>query len=184
NKLYVLMESRDGLVLMDQHAAHERVLFEQMRRAMEQEGVPAQRLLLPLTLELSPHDFDVLQRNLPVLHKLGIEAEPFGGNAFKIDAMPSFLKGDDPLALLRDVLDELASVSSRTSTLRLGEDMIATTVCRHAVKANDTLREPESRKLLENLFACEMPYCCPHGRPTLIQITYGELERKFGRRAP
>ncbi len=184
NKLYVLMESRDGLVLMDQHAAHERVLFEQMRRAMEHEGVPAQRLLLPLTLEVSPRDFDVLQRNLPVLHKLGIEAEPFGGNAFKIDAMPSFLKSDDPLTLLRDVLDELSSASSKTSTLRLGEDMIATTVCRHAVKANDTLREPESRKLLENLFACEMPYCCPHGRPTLIQITFGELERKFGRRAP
>ena len=184
NKLYVLMESRDGLVLMDQHAAHERVLFEQMRRAMEHEGVPSQRLLLPLTLEVSPRDFDVLQRNLPVLHKLGIEAESFGGNAFKIDAMPSFLRSDDPLALLRDVLDELASASSKTSTLRLGEDMIATTVCRHAVKANDTLREPETRKLLENLFACEMPYCCPHGRPTLIQITYGELERKFGRRAP
>ncbi len=184
NKLYILMESRDGLVLMDQHAAHERVLFEQMRRAMEQEGVPAQRLLLPLTLEVSPRDFDVLQRNLPVLHKLGIEAEPFGGNAFKIDAMPAFLKSDDPLALLRDVLDELSTASSKTSSLRLGEDMIATTVCRHAVKANDTLREPESRKLLENLFACEMPYCCPHGRPTLIQITYGELERKFGRRAP
>ncbi len=184
NKLYVLMESRDGLVLMDQHAAHERVLFEQMRRAMEQEGVPAQRLLLPLTLEVSPRDFDVLLRNLPVLHKLGIEAEQFGANAFKIDAMPAFLKSDDPLALLRDVLDELAGASSKTSTLRLGEDMIATTVCRHAVKANDTLREPETRKLLENLFACEMPYCCPHGRPTLIQITYGELERKFGRRAP
>ena len=184
NKLYILMESRDGLVLMDQHAAHERVLFEQMRRAMEHEGVPAQRLLLPLTMEVSPRDFDVLHRNLPVLHKLGIEAEPFGIHAFKIDAMPAFLKSDDPITLLRDVLDELSSASSKTSTLRLGEDMIATTVCRHAVKANDTLREPESRKLLENLFTCEMPYCCPHGRPTLIQITYGELERKFGRRAP
>ena len=67
---------------------------------------------------------------------------------------------------------------------RLGEDKIATTVCRHAVKANDTLREPELRKLLEDLFTCEMPYCCPHGRPTLVQISYAELERKFGRRAP
>lgn len=184
HKLYVLMENREGLVMMDQHAAHERVLFEQMRRAMETEGVPAQRLLIPLTLEVAPRDYDLLVRHLPALHKLGIEAEPFGGNSFKLDALPAFLKADDPLALLRDVLDELSSASSRTSALRLGEDMIATTVCRHAVKANDYLREPELRKLLEDLLACEMPYCCPHGRPTLIQMSLGELERKFGRRAP
>jgi len=184
HKLYVLMESPEGLVLMDQHAAHERVLFEQMRRAMEQDGVPAQRLLLPLTMQVSPRDYDLLNRNLPTLHKLGIEAEPFGANSFKVDALPTFLKTDDPMALLRDVLDELASASSKMSALRLGEDMIATTVCRHAVKANDFLREPELKKLLDDLFACEMPYCCPHGRPTLIQISHGELERKFGRRAP
>ncbi len=184
HKLYVLMESPEGMVMMDQHAAHERVLFEQMRRAMEHEGVPAQRLLIPLTLQVSPRDYDLLHRNLETLHKLGIEAEPFGNNSFKIDAMPSFLKTNDPLELLRDVMEELSSASSKTSTVRLGEDMIATTVCRHAVKANDYLREPELRKLLEDLLACEMPYCCPHGRPTLIQLSHAELERKFGRRAP
>lgn len=184
HKLYVLMESPEGMVMMDQHAAHERVLFEQMRRAMEHEGVPAQRLLIPLTLQVSPRDYDLLHRNLETLHKLGIEAEPFGNNSFKIDAMPSFLKTNDPLELLRDVMEELSSVGSKTSSLRLGEDMIATTVCRHAVKANDYLREPELRKLLEDLLACEMPYCCPHGRPTLIQLSHAELERKFGRRAP
>lgn len=184
HKLYVLMESPEGMVMMDQHAAHERVLFEQMRRAMEHEGVPAQRLLIPLTLQVSPRDYDLLNRNLETLHKLGIEAEPFGNNSFKIDAMPSFLKTNDPLELLRDVMEELSSASSKTSSLRLGEDMIATTVCRHAVKANDYLREPELRKLLEDLLACEMPYCCPHGRPTLIQLSHAELERKFGRRAP
>lgn len=184
HKLYVLMESSEGLVLMDQHAAHERVLFEQMRNAMEQQGVPSQRLLLPLTLEVSPRDFDMMSRSLPTLQKLGVEAEPFGANAFKVDAMPAFIRTDDPLALLRDIMEELASASSRTSALRLGEDMIATTVCRHAVKANDDLREPELRKLLQDLFTCEMPYCCPHGRPTLIQISFAELERKFGRRAP
>ena len=178
------MESDDGLVMMDQHAAHERVLFEQMRRAMEHDGVPSQRLLLPLTLQVSPRDYDLLCRNLETLAKLGIEAEPFGNNAFKVDAMPTFLKTDDPLDLLRDVIDELSSASTKTSSLRLGEDMIATTVCRHAVKANDYLRVPELQKLLDDLYACEMPYCCPHGRPTLIQISYGELDKKFGRRAP
>jgi len=184
NKLYVLMEGDNGLVLMDQHAAHERVLFEQMRLAMEQAGVPSQRLLLPLTLQVSPKDYDLLSRNLDVLGRLGIEAEAFGNNALKIDSLPSFLRTDDPLSLLRDIIDELAGASSRTSSLRLGEDMIATTVCRHAVKANDELRTPELQKLLQDLFVCEMPYCCPHGRPTLIQITFAELEKKFGRRAP
>ena len=184
DKLYVLMEGPDGLVLMDQHAAHERVLFEQMRRAMEHEGVPTQRLLIPLTLQVSPRDYDLLGRNLAALAKLGIEAEPFGGSSLKVDALPTFLNSDDPLALLRDVIDELSSASAKTSALRLGEDMIATTVCRHAVKANDYLRVPELQKLLDDLFVCEMPYCCPHGRPTLIQISFAELERKFGRRAP
>ncbi|HRJ07115.1 MAG TPA: DNA mismatch repair endonuclease MutL [Prosthecobacter sp.] len=184
HKLYILMESAEGLVLMDQHAAHERVNFEKMRRAMEQGGVPSQRLLMPLTLQLSPRDADVLARNLEPLSRLGIEAEPFGPNIFKIEALPSFVRADDPAAWLDRVVEELKSLSSRTSSLRLGEDMIATTVCRHSVKANDRLSLPEQQALLEDLFACEMPYCCPHGRPTLIQMSLGELERKFGRQAP
>ena len=184
NKLYVLMESQEGLVLMDQHAAHERVLFEKMRRAMETEGVPTQRLLMPLMLHLSPRDYELLSRNLPALARLGIEAEPFGANTLKIDTLPTFMSSDDPLQLMNSFVEELAGLSQRASTLRLGEDMIATTACRHAVKANDRLRDPELQNLVRDLFACEMPYCCPHGRPTLIQITYSELDRKFGRRAP
>ncbi len=96
--------------------------------------------------------------------------------------MLSFLKSDSPEHFFNHVLDELRTASDKMSTLRLGEDMIATTVCRQAIKANDRLHELEVKKLLEDLFACDMPYCCPHGRPTLIQISYGELEKKFGRR--
>ena len=184
NQLYVLMESSEGLVLMDQHAAHERVLFERLRKSMETEGVPTQRLLLPLMLHVGPRDYELLSRNLPALARLGIEAEPFGANTLKIDALPTFLTSDDPLQLMNSFVEELAGLSQRSSTLRLGEDMIATTACRHAVKANDRLRQPELQSLLSDLLACEMPYCCPHGRPTLIQISYAELDRKFGRRAP
>lgn len=184
HKLYVLMESTEGLVLMDQHAAHERVNYEKMRRSMETGGVPTQRLLIPITLQTSPRDCDVISRNLDALARLGIEVEPFGPNTFKVEALPTFLKSDDPQAWLDQVIEELSSLSSKSSALRLGEDMIATTVCRHSVKANDSLSEPELQALLRDLFACEMPYCCPHGRPTLVQISSGELERKFGRRAP
>ncbi|NOX98406.1 MAG: DNA mismatch repair endonuclease MutL [Verrucomicrobia bacterium] len=182
-KLYVLMESKDGLALMDQHAAHERVLFEEMKKRMEEEGVPTQRLLIPVTVELPPNDLDLVTRNLDVLERLGIVAEPFGGSTLKIDSLPTFFRSDEPLGFIYAVIEELQAASSKMSDLRLGEDLVATTVCRHAVKANDKLQGPELDKLLEDLLECEMPYCCPHGRPTLIQISYGELEKKFGRRA-
>jgi DNA mismatch repair protein MutL len=181
-KLYVLMENESGLVLVDQHAAHERILFEEMRRRMEEQGVPTQRLLLPITLEVTPKDADWILNHLPVLERAGIGIEAFGANTFKVDALPTFLRTDDPVQLLREIIDDLRETSVQTSKLRLGEDMIAKTVCRHAVKANDVLREPELARLIRDLLACELPYCCPHGRPTMIQISYAELEKKFGRK--
>ncbi len=182
-KLYVLMENASGLVLVDQHAAHERILFEEMRRRMEQQGVPAQRLLMPLTLQVTPRDADWLTRHLDVLERAGIGLEPFGTATFKVDTLPTFLRSSDPSQLIRDIIDDLRETSTQTSKLRLGEDMIAKTVCRHAVKANDYLREPELVRLIQDLLACELPYCCPHGRPTMIQMSYLELEKKFGRKA-
>jgi DNA mismatch repair protein MutL len=178
----VLMENETGLVLVDQHAAHERILFEDMRRRMETQGVPSQRLLLPLTLQVSPRDADWLANNLPVLHRAGIALDPFGPGTFKIDSLPTFLRGSEPAQLVREIIDELRETSAQTSKLRLGEDMIAKTVCRHAVKANDYLREPELVRLIQDLLACDLPYTCPHGRPTMIQMSYGELEKKFGRK--
>jgi DNA mismatch repair protein MutL len=183
-KLYVLMESKEGLVLMDQHAAHERVNFEKFRRAIESGGVPCQRLLMPITLQTTPRDADLLKQNLPSLNRLGIEIEPFGPNIFKVETLPSFLKTDDPSAWLDQVIEELSSLSTKSSSLRLSEDAIATIACRASVKSNDVLSIPEMQALLKDLFACEMPYCCPHGRPTLVQISTNELERKFGRRTP
>ena len=181
-KLYVLMENASGLVLVDQHAAHERILFEEMRKRMEDQGVPAQRLLIPLTLQVTPRDADWIERNADTLHRAGIGLEAFGTATFKIDTLPTFLRATDPSQLLRDIIDDLRETSTQTSKLRLGEDMIAKTVCRHAVKANDVLREPELVRLIQDLLACELPYCCPHGRPTMIQISYAELEKKFGRK--
>ncbi len=182
NKLYVLMENADGLVLVDQHAAHERILFEELRRRMETEGVLSQRLLLPQVVELAPRDAEWIERNLPTLQKMGLGVEEFGRHTFKLESLPPFLSGADPARLLQDVIDSLKSASHQSSPLRLGEDMIAKTVCRHAVKANDSLRQPEVEKLIRDLLQCELPYCCPHGRPTMIQISLGELEKKFGRK--
>jgi len=181
-RLYILMENADGLVLVDQHAAHERILFEELRRRMETQGVPAQRLLMPVTMQLAPRDSDWVAQNLDTLQKMGIGIESFGPATWKIDALPQFLKASDPAPLFREIIDELRQTSATTSRMRLGEDVIATTVCRHAVKAHDVLRDPEMVRLVQDLLRCELPYCCPHGRPTMIQISYGELERKFGRK--
>ncbi len=182
NKLYVLMENAEGLVLVDQHAAHERILFEELRRRMESKGVPSQRLLLPQVIELAPRDAEWVERNLATLQKMGLGVEEFGRHTFKLESLPPFLSGADPARLLQDVIDSLKSASNSSSPLRLGEEMIAKTVCRHAVKANDLLRDPEVEKLIRDLLDCELPYCCPHGRPTMIQISLGELEKKFGRK--
>jgi DNA mismatch repair protein MutL len=117
-----------------------------------------------------------------VLQRSGIALEPFGPGTFKIDALPTFLRDSNPAQLLRDIIDDLRETSAQTSKLRLGEEMIAKTVCRHAVKANDYLREPELVRLIQDLLACNLPYCCPHGRPTMIQMSYADLEKKFGRK--
>lgn len=181
-KLYVLMENAEGLVLVDQHAAHERILFEELRKRMETGAAPSQRLLIPATVQVPPRDADWIERNLETLAAMGVAIEPFGPNTFKVDGLPPFLRCADPAALLRYLVDELRRTSGASSKMRLGEDVIAKTVCRWAVKANDALREPELVKLVEDLLACDLPYCCPHGRPTMIQISFDELERKFGRR--
>ena len=174
NKLYVLMENAEGLVLVDQHAAHERILFEELRRRMEEKGVPSQRLLIPQVIELAPRDAEWIERNLPTLQKMGLGVEEFGRHTFKLESLPPFLSGVEPDRLLQDVIDSLKSASNSSSPLRLGEEMIA--------KTNDLLRQPEVEKLIRDLLDCELPYCCPHGRPTMIQISLGELEKKFGRK--
>ena len=181
-KLYVLLESDRGLVLLDQHAAHERILFEQMMNRIEQGGVaPSQKLLLPETIELPPRDAQFLRDQLAVLTKLGVSLSEFGERTFLLDALPPFVKAADPRRFVFDLVDELRAAGREVNLARLGEHTVAKTVCRHAVKANDPLAVPELENLIEDLRRCAMPYTCPHGRPTLIEMNYRELEKKFGR---
>jgi DNA mismatch repair protein MutL len=181
-RLYVVLESDRGLVLLDQHAAHERILFEQMLRRLEEGGpAPSQRLLLPETVELSARDAQFLHEQLPVLSRLGVGLSGFGERTFLLDALPPFVKGADPRRFILELVDELKAAGQGVNALRLGEHTIAKTVCRHAVKANDPLAGAELENLIEDLRRCAMPYTCPHGRPTLIEMNFRELEKKFGR---
>ena len=179
---YVLAENSDGLIVVDMHAAHERVLYEQMLRRMETEGsATSQKLLLPETVELPPKDAKFLKGTLETLNRLGVGLSDFGERTFMLDALPPFVKSADSRKFVLELVDKLQATGDGVNALRLGEDMIAKTVCRHAVKANDSLREEELQGLVDDLRRCEMPYTCPHGRPTLIEMSYPDLEKKFGR---
>jgi len=181
-RLYVVLESDRGLVLLDQHAAHERILFEQMLNRLEQnEFAPTQKLLLPETIELSPRDAHFLREQLSPLTRLGVGLSEFGERTFLLDALPAFVKVADTRRFVLDLVDELKAAGREVNLARLGEHTVAKTVCRHAVKANDPLAGPELENLVADLRRCAMPYTCPHGRPTLIEMGYRELERKFGR---
>ncbi|MCW5551513.1 MAG: DNA mismatch repair endonuclease MutL [Verrucomicrobiae bacterium] len=181
-KLYVVLESDRGLVLLDQHAAHERILFEQMLERLERSArSPSQKLLLPETIELSPRDAQFLREQLTVLTRLGVGLSEFGERTFLLDGLPPFVKVSDSRRFVLDLVDELKAAGREVNTVRLGEHTVAKTVCRHAVKANDPLAGRELEQLVEDLRRCAMPYTCPHGRPTLIEMNYRELEKKFGR---
>jgi DNA mismatch repair protein MutL len=180
-RLYVVFESDRGLVLLDQHAAHERILFEQMLARLETGAAPSQRLLLAETVELSARDAQFLREQLPVLTRLGVGLREFGERTFLLDALPPFVGTGDARRFVLELVDELKAAGQEVNSLRLGEHTVAKTVCRHAVKAHDPLAGPELERLVEDLRRCAMPYTCPHGRPTLIELSYRELEKKFGR---
>ena len=180
-KLYVVLESDRGLVLLDQHAAHERILFEQMLGRLEQGDAPSQRLLLPETVELSARDAHFLGEQLTTLARLGVGLSEFGEQTFLLDALPPFVKVSDARRFVLELVDELKAAGEGVNSWRLGEQTVAKTVCRHAVKANDPLTGPELENLVDELRHCAMPYTCPHGRPTLIEMNLRELDKKFGR---
>ncbi|HEU5072365.1 MAG TPA: DNA mismatch repair endonuclease MutL [Verrucomicrobiae bacterium] len=181
-RLYVVLESDRGLVLLDQHAAHERILYEQMLTRVEQGGqAPLQRLLLPETLELSVRDATFLRQQMETLTRLGVSLSEFGERTFLLDALPPFVKVSDARRFALELVDELKAAGEDVNSARLGEQVVAKTVCRHAVKANDPLAGRELENLVEDLRRCAMPYTCPHGRPTLIEMSWRELEKKFGR---
>lgn len=177
---YIVASTRQGLALIDQHVAHERVLYEQLCYKRGALPIPKQHLLTPETLQLSRRDALLLQEKLPELEAIGFELEPFGVDTYLIRAVPAALKGD-PVQTLRDIVDELVelSVSKRLPVAR--EQIWITASCKLAVKAGDPLSMPEMRKLIEDLARTENPYLCPHGRPITIILTWQEIERKFKR---
>ena len=179
--LYVVLETEDGLVLMDPHAAHERVLFEKLMSAVTAGNVQSQNLLLPETVELQPRDGLRVRDNLKTLRKMGFGICEFGADAFVVDALPACLSGGSASAMLVEVSQSLQRAGARGGKSRWQEEAIAQAACKAAVKARDQLKLEEVEQLVVDLAKTEMPYTCPHGRPTLILMSFRELNRKFGR---
>jgi len=179
--LYVVMETEDGLVLMDPHAAHERLLFERFMKEITAHRVASQGLLAPETVELLPQDARRVRENLPLLKGMGFGISEFGGDAFLVDALPSCIGDASASDLLAAVAQSMERGGSRGGTERWAEEDVAQAACKAAVKARDRLTLHEIEQLVVDLAGAEMPYTCPHGRPTVIFMSFNELHKKFGR---
>ena len=178
NQTYIIAEKADGLILIDQHAAHERVLFEKILKGVD--GTLSQRLLIPVTLELSRSEMLFVRKNSALLEKIGFEAEPFGSNTIKLNAIPAALTQDSSGQMFKDMLGNLAESGSAGE--RVNYEQVAMCACKAAVKAHDQLSMAEAVALLRQLSYCDLPFACPHGRPTILNISMKEIERRFGRR--
>lgn len=178
---YLIAEGPDGLYLIDQHAAHERVLFEKLMAQHAQNNIPSQALLTPVVVTLPPSSGAVISHQLSVLGKFGFEVEPFGPNSFQIRAMPVLFGNADPAAALRALVEDFEEDESPLQEEI--EAKIAGRVCKRlAVKAGQVLTPEEQRALLTDLENCDSPRTCPHGRPTMIHLSVDLLERQFGRK--
>jgi DNA mismatch repair protein MutL len=174
-------EGPDGLYLVDQHAAHERVLFEKLMAQHQMRNIPAQSLLTPEVVTLPPQAAHLLLTQLPILKHFGFDVEEFGPNTFQVRAMPVLFMGSDPASALRALVEDFEE--DETPLQNEVEARLAARVCkRMAVKAGQVLTADEQRALLIDLEACNSPRTCPHGRPTMIHLSVDMLERQFGRR--
>jgi DNA mismatch repair protein MutL len=176
---YILGISDEGLLIIDQHAAHERVMFERLLNAAR-EGVASQQLLLPIALELSRAEAAYVSKYSDEFLKLGFEVENLSSNTVMLNAVPASLKQENAGGLLKDLLSELLEEGRAKN--RLDIEALAMASCKAAVKAHDKLTLSEAKALFRQMAECELPFSCPHGRPTIISISIKELERRFGRK--
>ena len=181
---YLVFAAEEGMVLVDQHAAHERILFEGLkRRAAETPGSsPGQRLLLPEVVSLPPRDLSFLTESIPILEEAGMEVEAFGGDSVVVKAIPAFLSDAEARTLIGDLLNECMEGDSKMPLKERRERIFTALACRAAVKANRGLSGPEVESLCRDLDALPRNATCPHGRPLTVAISKGELEKLFKRR--
>jgi DNA mismatch repair protein MutL len=173
---YIVAEGPDGLYVIDQHAAHERIMYEQLTAQKASRGIQLQGLLEPYSLEVTPQQDEMLKSGVGNLRDFGFTIEPFGERTYLVRVIPAVLKDGDWLEALREILD-----SPRDKTTNVEDNIIKSLACHSAVRAGKKLSDDEMRELIRQLEKVNLPQTCPHGRPTMLHLSIGQLEKEFGR---
>jgi DNA mismatch repair protein MutL len=177
---YVLAESDAEFYLVDQHAAHERVLYEEAKTRLEGEEPVAQKLLFPESAEVSPEEEELIDEHLEDIRRMGFDVRKFGRRTYVIEAVPAGIKESLRKTILTELVDEV--INTRSESPDMHHLLAAAYACKAAIKAGDKLSAEETRSLIDRLFKSRMPFACPHGRPTMIRLSWEEIERRFLRR--
>ena len=178
---FIIAQSQEGMAIIDQHAAHERVLFEKLQDQSGAGEVPVQNLLVPDQVELGPAQSAVFAEYLPELTKIGFLVEDFGNGTFVIKAVPALLTGVDSKQLLLDILDDVNVHGKSAKMDEVRDEMLSVMACHPAIKVHRHLEQREMETLLHDLSQCRMPHTCPHGRPTVIRFSMEEFKKMFKR---
>lgn len=181
DRTYIIASSLRGLLIIDQHVAHERVLYEKLTVLRQRQPVPVQHLLTPLVFHLDRRAATLLGEHLQEIQNMGFLLEPFGSDSVVLRGVPAWLGQRNVEALVRDLLDEISELGVQRRLPLTDETLVATTACKMAVKAGDALSHAEMTHLLQELAETENPYLCPHGRPVVLVLSIEELERRFKR---
>ncbi len=179
---YILCECGERLVLIDQHAAHERIGFEALKAAYQKTRLIAEPLLLPLHFDLLPSDAAILSEHGESLEKIGIEVQHLGGESFALQAAPALLQDANWTGLISDLVEELRDSGTHTLVDEAIDDLLATIACHRQIRANQSLSREEMDALLKELGNIDFAYHCPHGRPAAVEISLLEIEKWFKRR--
>jgi len=177
---YILSQIKSGLMIIDQHVAHERILYEKILNRLEANMPFSQHLLFPLTIQFDPGSIEILQALNPLLNQIGFQLKFFSKNTIVIEGVPEDIKSGSEERILREFIKEY-SVNDREKKLEQKDNIAKSYSCKAAIKAGDKLSEKEMHLLIDQLFATSMPYVCPHGRPIIIKISLEEFDRRFGR---
>jgi len=178
---YILCESADRIVLIDQHAAHERIIFEQLKKRSQASKKSAQKLLIPETIDLGYREAKILEGLIPDLNELGLEIEPFGGNTFVVKSVPALLDNKEVKPLVVEIVEKIAQIGFTPGLEKAIDQCLILMACHGAIRANQKLSDEQIKGLLEQLDQCDQPSNCPHGRPTWISWSIKDLEKSFKR---
>ena len=182
NNTYLLGEDTEGFFLLDQHAAHERILYEKLKNEIKQSVIQVQNLLIPNTIELNKNEAFTITENLVNLKKMGFNIEPFGQNTFIIHSVPRIIKKLSPSVIVLDIAEELQDVGEKLSIEERTEKILTTVACKAAIKAGDNLTDEEIKSLMRQWGNTDYHNWCPHGRPALIRFSWNEIEKRFNRK--